>query len=50
MFARQKQIPYGRKRYTKDFQAALHVEDLAANFARTGDINQLQQGLEKAHE
>ena len=26
------------------------MEDLAANFARTGDINQLQQGLEKAHE
>ena len=37
-------------RYTKDFQAALHVKDLAANFARTGDINQLQQGLDKAHE
>ena len=51
MFAIQKQIPDGRKRYyTEDFQAALHVEDLAANFARTGDINQLQQGLDKAHE
>ena len=33
MFAIQKQIPYGRKRHTKDFQAAPHVEDLAANFA-----------------
>ena len=50
MYAIQKQLPYGRKRYTKDFQAALHVEDLAANFARTEDIKQLQQGLEKAHE
>ena len=50
MFAIQKQIPDGRKRYTKDFQAALHVEDLAANFAKTGDINQLQQGLDKVHE
>ena len=50
MFAIQKKIPDGRKRYTKDFQSALHVEDLAANFARTGDINQLQQGLDKAHE
>ena len=38
MFAIQKQIPNGRKRYTKDFQAVLHVEDLAANFARAGDI------------
>jgi hypothetical protein len=50
MYAIQKQLPYGRKRYTEDFQAALHVEDLAANFARTGDINQPQQGLENAHE
>ena len=50
MYAIQKQIPYGRKWYTKDFQAALHEEDLAANFARSGDIYQLKQGLEKAHE
>jgi hypothetical protein len=41
MYAIQKQVPYGRKRYTKDFQTALHVEDLAANFPRTGDINKL---------
>ena len=50
MFAIQKQIPDGRKRYTKDFQAALHVEDLAANFAKNGDIYQLQHGLDKVHE
>ena len=50
MYAIQKQLPYGRKRYTKDFQAALHEEDLAANFARSGDIYQLKQGLEKPHE
>ena len=50
MFAIQKHLPNGRKKYTKDFQAALHVEDLAANFAKTGDIQKLQQGLEKVHE
>ena len=38
------------KRYAKDFQAALHVEDLAANFAKNGDIYQLQHGLDKVHE
>ena len=50
MFAIQKQLPDGRKRYAKDFQAALHVEDLAANFAKNGDIYQLQHGLDKVHE
>ena len=38
IYAIQKQLPEGRKRYAKDFQAALHVEDLAANFAKNGDI------------
>ena len=50
MFAIQKQLPDGRKRYVKDFQAALHVEDLAANFAKNGDIYQLLHGLEKVRE
>jgi hypothetical protein len=50
MFAIQKHVLGGRKKYAKDFQSALHVEDLAANFAKTGDINQLQHGLFKLHE
>ena len=33
MFAIQKQLPNGKRKLSKDFQAALHVEDLAANFA-----------------
>ena len=50
MFAIQKQLPDGKKRYAKDFQAALHVEDFADNFAKNGDIYQLQHGLDKVHE
>ena len=50
MYAIQKQSPENRKRYAEDFQHALHVEDLAANFARSGDIDQLQHGLEKVHQ
>ena len=50
MFAIHKQLLDGRKRYAKDFQAAFHVEDLQANFAKNGDIYQLQHGLDKVHE
>ena len=50
MYAIQKQLPDGRKRHAKDFQNALHVEDLADNFARNGDIGQLQHGLDKVHQ
>ena len=39
MYAIQTQSPESRKRYAKEFQHALHVEDLAANFARSGDID-----------
>jgi hypothetical protein len=50
MYAIQKQLSDGRKRYAKDIQAALHVEDLAANIAKNGDIYQLQHGLVKVHQ
>ena len=50
MYAIQKQLPDGRKRYAKNFQNALHVEDLVANFAKNSDIGQLQHGLEKVHQ
>jgi hypothetical protein len=35
------QIPVGRQKYANYFQAALNVKDLAANFAKTGDIDQV---------
>ena len=50
MYAIQKQLPDGRKRYAKDFQAALLVKDFSDNFAKNGDIYQLQHGLDKVHE
>ena len=37
------------RQYAKDFQSALFVENLAVTNANTGDLEELEHGLEKIH-
>ena len=37
------------RQYAKDLQSALFAENLAVKYANTGDLEELQHGLDKIH-